>query len=74
VGVTTAKTKLGNLHVGFLVVKLLPGFGGLERIPDGLSRDAAIEWAKETLKMRFHNHTAWLNLSAADRVFLRGVN
>jgi hypothetical protein len=66
--------ELGNLHVGFLVVKLLPGFGGRERIPDALGREAAIEWAKETIRLRFHDHTAWLNLSAADRVFLRGVN
>jgi len=65
---------LGRSDVGFLVAKLMPGVGGRVKIPQGLSGQAAIEWAKETLKIRFADHSGWLNLTAVNRVYLPGIN
>lgn len=68
------KRDVRGKHMPFLEVKLLPGVGRRVDLPEGLSREATIRWAKQTVKSRFFDHSAWVHLSETDHVFLRGIN
>ncbi len=72
-GSDCSTTEASSPYTPRLWAKILPGVGAPERVPEGLSRAAAIEWAEWRLRTRWHGRAGWLQLSDDDAVFFHGL-